>query len=226
MRDEEELQLQVTASVSEYFGAQRCRLFFFDQLPPAMTKIQGMLRIALSIDHNPVLRYLIEHHAPVHEELVLPPGMWAKICPRSDHGHVMAGPIVSGGQLIGGIGFTRNRDHPAFNARNLTDLSALCLHLSTQLAIMRSPSVLEGKLQPTELNALKTHRLTPREIQIAELVAQGRTNAQVGAALWITENSVKQALKRMFRKLKVSSRAQMVAQLSSQKLCPPRDEAV
>ena len=113
---------------------------------------------------NPVLRYLIEHHAPVHEELV-------------------------------------------------TDLSALCLHLSTRLAILRSPSVLEGKLQPTELNALKTHRLTPREIQIAELVAQGRTNAQVGAALWITENSVKQALKRMFRKLDVSARAEMVAKL-------------
>jgi DNA-binding CsgD family transcriptional regulator len=42
----------------------------------------------------------------------------------------------------------------------------------------------------------------------------GRTNAEIGAELWITENSVKQALKRMFRKLDVSSRAQMVAQLA------------
>jgi DNA-binding CsgD family transcriptional regulator len=56
--------------------------------------------------------------------------------------------------------------------------------------------------------------LTPREIQIAELVAQGLTNAQIGATLWITENSVKQAFKRMFCKLEVSSRAEMVAQLS------------
>ena len=51
--------------------------------------------------------------------------------------------------------------------------------------------------------------------QIAELVAQGLTNAEIGAAFWITENSVKQALKRMFRKLEVSSRAEMVARLSS-----------
>jgi len=58
------------------------------------------------------------------------------------------------------------------------------------------------------------HRLGPREIQIAELVAQGLTNAQIGVTLWITENSVKQALKRMFRKLEVSSRVEMVAQLS------------
>lgn len=60
---------------------------------------------------------------------------------------------------------------------------------------------------------LNTNCLTPREIQIAQLVAQGQTNAEIGVTLWITENSVKQALKRMFRKLEVSSRAQMVALL-------------
>ncbi|MEO0409570.1 MAG: helix-turn-helix transcriptional regulator, partial [Cyanobacteria bacterium P01_A01_bin.135] len=58
------------------------------------------------------------------------------------------------------------------------------------------------------------NRLTPRELEIAQQVALGRTNAQIGKTLWITENSVKQALKRMFRKLEVSSRAEMVAQLS------------
>jgi DNA-binding CsgD family transcriptional regulator len=43
------------------------------------------------------------------------------------------------------------------------------------------------------------------------LVALERTNAEIGSEVWITENSVKQALKRMFRKLGVSSRAAMVA---------------
>jgi DNA-binding CsgD family transcriptional regulator len=47
--------------------------------------------------------------------------------------------------------------------------------------------------------------------RIVELVALGHTNAKIGTELWITENSVKQALKRMFRKLGVSSRAEMVA---------------
>jgi DNA-binding CsgD family transcriptional regulator len=55
--------------------------------------------------------------------------------------------------------------------------------------------------------------LTPRELQIAELVAQGLTNTEIAARLWITQNSVKQALKRMFRKLGVSARAEMVARL-------------
>jgi DNA-binding CsgD family transcriptional regulator len=57
-------------------------------------------------------------------------------------------------------------------------------------------------------------RLTPRELQIAELVALGLTNLKIGHELWITGNSVKQALKRIFRRLKVSSGAAMVAQLS------------
>ncbi len=48
---------------------------------------------------------------------------------------------------------------------------------------------------------------------VAELVAQGLTNTEIGAALWIKPDSVKQALKRMFRKLDVSTRAQLVAQL-------------
>ena len=51
------------------------------------------------------------------------------------------------------------------------------------------------------------------ELQIAELVARGLTNAEIGTALWISQNSVKQALKRMFRKLNVSSRTEMVGQL-------------
>jgi DNA-binding CsgD family transcriptional regulator len=55
--------------------------------------------------------------------------------------------------------------------------------------------------------------LTARELEIAELVARGLTNREIAVKLWITQNSVKQALKRMFRKLGVSARAEMVAKL-------------
>jgi DNA-binding CsgD family transcriptional regulator len=203
--DEEELRQHVMVKVGEYFVAQRWGLFFFKKLPPIDPNLPSILKLALSVEHNPVLRYLVERHAPVHEELLLPPGAWQRICPRSDHGHVMAGPIVSNGCLVGGVGFTRVQGSSAFHAQNLADLSAFCLHLSTWFATRQS--------QLIKFNAVDTHRLTPREIQIAELVAQGLTNAEIGTALWIQENSVKQALKRMFRKLQVSSRAEMVALL-------------
>lgn len=70
---------------------------------------------------------------------------------------------------------------------------------------MRSPTL--------EFNSSQAACLTRRELQIAELVAQGLTNAQIGAQLWITQNSVKQALKRIFRKLEVTSRVQLITKL-------------
>ncbi|MEM9541107.1 MAG: LuxR C-terminal-related transcriptional regulator [Cyanobacteria bacterium P01_E01_bin.42] len=204
--DEVELKQSVMARVGEYFAAKRWMLYSVDQFPTIDQNSPKALKLALSLEQNPVLRYLVQNHAAVHDELVLPPGVWRTICNRPDHGHVMVGPIVDCGQLAGGLAFTRHRDDPAFNGMNLADLSALCLHVSTRLAELRSQGL-----------AFDCDRITPREAQIAKLVAQGLTNKAIGENLWITENSVKQALKRIFRKLEVSSRAEMVARLSGLK---------
>jgi DNA-binding CsgD family transcriptional regulator len=206
VKDESDLRSHIVPKIGEHFAAKRWGIFFFDQLPLADRSLQKSLKTALSIEHNPVLHYLVERHAPAHESLVASPKVWAMICPRPDHWHVMAGPIVSSNQLIGVVGCTREQSMPAFDIQNLADLSAVCLHLSVWAATVRSQH------QP-----FKTDRLTPRELQIAKLVALGRTNAEIGIELWITENSVKQALKRMFRKLEVSSRTEMIAQLSATK---------
>lgn len=202
-KDEHQLRSLVVETGREYFQAKRCGVFFFDRI-----NLPKTMQLALSIEYNPVVRYLAERHAPVHEAVVVSPKTWRLICPRADHWHVMAGPIVSKGQLVGAVGFTREQVMPAFNDQNLADLSALCLHLSTWAATMRS--------QPPQPQ--QNEVLTPREVQIAQLVAQGLTNSEIGVELWITENSVKQALKRMFRKLKVSSRVQMTAQFVNAKL--------
>jgi DNA-binding CsgD family transcriptional regulator len=203
LKDEQDLRSHVIPTIGEYFTTTRSGIFFFDQMPLLDLNLQRVLKVALSIDLNPVARYLAEHHAPVHEELVTSPKVWSIICPRADHWHVMAGPIVSRGQLVGAVGCTRDKSMPAFDTQNLADLSGICLHLSIWAATVRSLP-----------QSFKTERLTARELQIVELVALGRTNAAIGQELWITENSVKQALKRIFRKLEVSSRAEMVAQLS------------
>jgi DNA-binding CsgD family transcriptional regulator len=121
---------------------------------------------------------------------------------------VMAGPIVVRGQLVGAVGCTRDKSMPAFDAHNLADLSGICLHLSVWAATVRSHQI---ETQISLPQPVKIARLTVRELQIVELVASGCTNAEIGTKLWITENSVKQALKRMFRKLEVSSRAELVA---------------
>ena len=212
VKDKHDLRSQLVPKIGEYFAAKRSGIFFFEQLK-ADRNLQKVLKVALSVKHNPVARYLAERHTPVHEGLVTSPKAWAIICPRPDHWHVMAGPIIDRGQLVGAVGCTREKSMPAFDTQNLADLSAICLHLSVTTATVRFAQ--SATLKEPQHQTFRTNRLTPRELQIAELVARGRTNAEIGNELWITENSVKQALKRMFRKLEVASRAEMVGQLSA-----------
>lgn len=56
--------------------------------------------------------------------------------------------------------------------------------------------------------------LTPRETEIASLAAQGLTNAEIGRKLYISENTVKMALKSVFTKLSIGSRALLPESLS------------
>jgi DNA-binding CsgD family transcriptional regulator len=210
VKHEQDLRSQIIPKLGEYFAAKRSGIFFFDQLC-IDPRLQQALEQGLSIEHNPVVRYLVERHAPIHEALLTSPKVWTAICPRPDHWHVMAGPIISCGRLVGALGCTREQAMPAFDTQNLVDMSAICLHLSVWAATVRSQ---QPSLKTDLFEKSARDRLTPRELQIAKLVALGQTNAEIGTELWITENSVKQALKRMFRKLEVSSRAEMVAQIS------------
>lgn len=203
-RNEQELRLAVTNTVGEHFGVERWGLYLSDDLSTVEDiNVQTIPEVCL--EGNPVGRYVTERHAPAHEQLILAPGDWQHFCSRQDHAHVMSGPIVCDGRLVGTLNLARADGSPAFDANDLADLSALCLHLSAKLATLRA--------KPKTFNSPSVSRLTPRELEIAELVAQGLTNGEIGEKLFITQNSVKQALKRMFRKLGVSARAEMVAKL-------------
>lgn len=55
--------------------------------------------------------------------------------------------------------------------------------------------------------------LSAREREVLDLVARGRTNRAVAASLYLSENTVRNHLVRIYRKLGVTSRAQAVALL-------------
>ncbi|MPM25262.1 HTH-type transcriptional regulator MalT [bioreactor metagenome] len=70
-------------------------------------------------------------------------------------------------------------------------------------------------IQDTHFNENKPN-LTEREVEIAHLAAEGCSNREIGARLFISENTVKKYLKSVFEKLGVSSRS-----LLGQHLDPP-----
>lgn len=75
--------------------------------------------------------------------------------------------------------------------------------------------------------------LSPREMEIARMVAKGYPNKTIAAVLEISSWTVSTHLRRMFAKLSVSSRAAMVARLlekrealqASSAAIPPREPA-
>jgi DNA-binding CsgD family transcriptional regulator len=56
--------------------------------------------------------------------------------------------------------------------------------------------------------------LTPAEERVAALVAEGHTNKEVAAALFLTERTVEFHLTHVYRKLGVRSRAELARRLS------------
>lgn len=58
---------------------------------------------------------------------------------------------------------------------------------------------------------LKAEELTPRELEVARLVAQGLTNRQLAVRLGISERTAENHLDHIFSKLGVTSRAQVAA---------------
>lgn len=157
---------------------------------------------------DPISQRMVQQQIPVHHLSVQSLEDWHQSKLYQDvfcvYGleHGMVAPLIGAGRLIGGIYFMRGKELPGFNDTDLIQLSPLYQHLSVRLATLRFV------IAPSSID-----RLTPREVEIAELVAQGFSNREIGLKLNISRDAVKQALKRMFQKLDVSARAEMIAKL-------------
>lgn len=59
------------------------------------------------------------------------------------------------------------------------------------------------------------NRLTSREIEVVELVMQGKSNKQIGNALFLTEGTVKNYISRILDKLELNNRTELVLYLQN-----------
>ena len=80
--------------------------------------------------------------------------------------------------------------------------TALAEH-PVQRAAGRAPHPDESGVQPPEL--------TEREMQVLHGMASGRSNAEIGRELYLSEDTIKTHARRLFRKMGVNDRAQAVA---------------
>jgi len=79
--------------------------------------------------------------------------------------------------------------------RELRDVLAI-----SEACYRATPRVLDGEVQA---------RLTPRELEIVDLVVRGLTNPEIATALALSLHTVRNHLNTIFRKLEVSTRAEL-----------------
>jgi DNA-binding NarL/FixJ family response regulator len=62
--------------------------------------------------------------------------------------------------------------------------------------------------------------LTPRELEVARLVAEGKSNREIASELFLSEKTVESHLSHIFGKLRVSSRAAVAGQIEREAPVP------
>jgi DNA-binding CsgD family transcriptional regulator len=63
----------------------------------------------------------------------------------------------------------------------------------------------------TVTKAQVARRITPRELEILGLIAEGYSTKEIASALWITEETVRTHVRRLFERLEARTRAHAVA---------------
>jgi DNA-binding NarL/FixJ family response regulator len=99
----------------------------------------------------------------------------------------------------GAVAFVAKRAHPedlSSAVRQVFDHSIYFAGQAQPIARVAAPTIEDATV------------LTRRELEILQLVAEGKSNAQVGRTLWVTEQTVKFHLSNIYRKLDVSNRTE------------------
>jgi DNA-binding CsgD family transcriptional regulator len=133
---------------------------------------------------------------PIYTEFARPLGIF----------HYMAAPLYGGGgQLIGVVNVCRAEHLCPFQSSDLRVATTLAGYLSAMMA----------RLSTVERDRATRPRLglTKREREVVHLVTRGENNLQIAATLRIARETVKKTLQRVYRKLDVNGRAQMVARV-------------
>jgi DNA-binding CsgD family transcriptional regulator len=110
----------------------------------------------------------------------------------------------------------RERDESDFSDRDRAVMESLRPHLRAREARAALRKALVSKSVSITRRADDAEpQLTAREREIVALVAEGKTNAEIAAELWVTPGTVKKHLENVYLKLGVGNRAAAASRVQS-----------
>ena len=112
---------------------------------------------------------------------------------------------VLGALRAGAAGFLLKHTPPAQLVDAVRQAAAGTMALSPEAV----SSLLDAAGAPTMEGAERVSTLSDREAEVADLVAEGLTNAEIAARLYLSLPTVKTHLARIFEKLAVTNRVQL-----------------
>jgi len=141
---------------------------------------------------------------------------WDRAIEINGDGDLAHVPILANGIPIGVISFLCDRIND-WNPRASAVLDGLAAALGLW---MSNPA---SKIVGAHVNDLHEGlSLTPRQIEILDLVQQGKSNTYISARLGFSQSTVKQELQRVMKRLRVNDRAAAVNRASELQLIPSR----
>jgi DNA-binding CsgD family transcriptional regulator len=143
---------------------------------------------------DPLMDHLVRRRTAVTER---DSGAEPTVCARWGMGRILIVPLFAAHGVAGSLNLVRPEGAPAFTPQD--QLTALALAAQTSVALARCD------------RAPVPATLTAREEELLRLLGEGLRNREIASLRGVSEHAVHQALKRLYRKLGVRSRAAAVA---------------
>ena len=103
----------------------------------------------------------------------------------------------------------------------LGDVQAICEQLGAQPTLERVAALRQRIDETHQRGPQLPGGLSPRELEVLRLVAQGMSNPAIGQQLFISARTVEHHVSHILDKLGLSSRTQAAAYAANQGLVPP-----
>jgi non-specific serine/threonine protein kinase len=188
----------------------------------AVPMLRESLRLAWDLDYTVVIQcslYSLACVAASQEQPILAARLWGAVEGLEEaHGVRIASLILSVTDYEGRLGIVRSQLGEEAFSEAWAEGKAMPLERAVEYSlsedVWREPPVTlaASERQPLPVGE-RAERLTPREREIAILVARGFTNRQIASELFISERTVDHHVSNILKKLDVGSRGRVASRL-------------